>query len=58
MFTVNEALKNTKSGIPYKFFDIAAGKDITKDVVFNLSKYGNMNIVKMIMLEKAIYYYL
>lgn len=58
MFTVNEALKNTKSGVPYKFFDIAAAKDITKEVVFNLSKYGNMNIVKMIMTENGIYYYL
>lgn len=58
MITVNDAMKNTKSGIPYKFFDIAAAKDITKDVVFNLSKYGNMNIVKMIMLKNAIYYYL
>ena len=58
MITVKEAFKNTAPGIPYKFFDIATATDITKEVVFNMSKYENMTILKMIMLNKAIYYYL
>ena len=58
MITVKDAFKNTKPGIPYKFFDIASATDITEKVVFNRSKYNNMTVVKMIMLEKAIYYYL
>ncbi len=58
MITVNDAMKNTKSGIPYKFFDIATATDITRNVVFNLSAYENKIIIKMIMTDDKIYYYI
>lgn len=58
MITIKEAMINTKPGIPYKFFDIATATDITEKVVFNLSKYGEKLITKVIMLDKKIYYYI
>lgn len=58
MMTVNEALKHTKPGTPYKFFSIETGKDITNEVVFNLSHYGEKLITKMIMVNEKIHYYI
>lgn len=56
--TVKEALINTKPGIPYKFFDLATVSDITQKVVFDLSHYSNSKIVKAIMTDSKIYYYI
>lgn len=58
MMTVKDALHNTKSGTPYKFFCIETGADLTEKIVFNLSKYNDVIISKMIMMDNKIFYFI
>ena len=58
MTTIKDALLHTTPGIPYKFFDTATISDITEKVVFNLNKYGNMKVIKAVMTNNKIYYYI
>lgn len=57
MMTVREAIKTTKSGTPYKFYDMETGADLTEKVAFNLSNYGDVIISKMIMIDNKILYF-
>lgn len=58
MITVKDTLKNTKSGTPYKFLDMKTGADITQKVVFNLTSYSEKVILKMIMIDNKIFYFI